>query len=271
MGTWGYKLYQDDITEDIRDEYIYMLRRGESNIEATKRLIKEYSSLDSEEIALLWFALADTQWRYGRLIPEVKAVALEFLRSGCDLRRWQHEAPKEAAKRAQELAELEKRLLSPQPEPKKVKKLNLYKCQWQFGDVFAYRLDGEAAEKTRFYMQYVYFIKIDERKWHPGHIIPVVYFFNLHTERITDLDTLKGAGFIPQAFHPTVYLKDPKLKPLYRTALITTSARVLPKKLIYLGNIQHIDLIEGEDLNTRHSVYWKDFEKSTIKNMEMWM
>ena len=34
---------------------------------------------DKEEEPLFWFALADTQWNYGRLLPSVKEKALLFL------------------------------------------------------------------------------------------------------------------------------------------------------------------------------------------------
>ena len=37
---------------------------------------------DVEEEPLFWFALADTQWNYGRLLPEVKEQALAWLDKG---------------------------------------------------------------------------------------------------------------------------------------------------------------------------------------------
>lgn len=271
MGTWGYKLYQDDITEDVRDEYIDLLHRGKTNEEVTALLTEEYADLDEEEISLFWFALADTQWKYGRLLPEVKETALKYLYSGLDIKRWESESPRDADKRARVLEDLEKQLLLPQPEPKKVKQYRLYRCQWNLGDVFAYRLDGECSKDTRFYMHYVYFVKIDETRWHPGHIIPIVYFSNLHTEELVDLSALIGREFTPQAFYPIAYQNDPTLKKLYRVSLITTSAKSIPKKLIFLGNIGSVDLIADENLNVRNDIYWKEFEQYTTKNMEQWM
>ncbi len=32
-----------------------------------------------------WFALADTQWRYGRLLPEVKEIAINLMKEEPDL------------------------------------------------------------------------------------------------------------------------------------------------------------------------------------------
>jgi cytochrome c-type biogenesis protein CcmH/NrfF len=45
MGSWGPKLYQDNIAEDIRDYYKDQLKRGKTNEEIIKKLIE-----DNEEI-----------------------------------------------------------------------------------------------------------------------------------------------------------------------------------------------------------------------------
>lgn len=76
MGAWGTSLYANDTTCDIRGDYIDKLRRGKSNEEATQELIDQYKDIegDREEEPLFWFALADTQWNYGRLLPEVKEM-----------------------------------------------------------------------------------------------------------------------------------------------------------------------------------------------------
>lgn len=74
MGAWGSSLYESDTACDIRDDYVDKLKRGKSNEEITSKLIIEYveGESDVEEIALFWFALANIQWDYGRLLPMVK-------------------------------------------------------------------------------------------------------------------------------------------------------------------------------------------------------
>lgn len=270
MGIWGYKLYQDDIAQDVRDSYIDMLRRGKTNEEATSQLIAQYQDLDKEDAPVFWFALADTQWTYGRLVQHVKDAALQYLRSRTNHHLWEYASTNEAAKRWEVLSKLETRLLSPQPNPKAIKQYKLYRCHWKVGDVFAYCLDGEAAEGSRFYSQYVFFVKVDERSWHPGHIVPVVYFFRMLADKPVELEVLKDVGYIPQFFIPAVYEKDPDCKRLYRVALISTSARVIPKKLIYLGNLGPVVPVEDED-PTAYVVLWKRFESYTIKNLGNWM
>ena len=94
MGTWGVGLFQDDVTCDIKQEYLNRLRIGYTNEEATEEVI-DYNAdsvEDEEEAPLFWFALADIQWRYGRLLPEVKEMAMKYLKSGEDLERWKGNA-----------------------------------------------------------------------------------------------------------------------------------------------------------------------------------
>ena len=77
----GTSLYANDAASDIRGDYVDKLRRGKTNEEATRELIEKNREImgDVEEEPLFWYALADTQWNYGRLLPEVKEKALYFL------------------------------------------------------------------------------------------------------------------------------------------------------------------------------------------------
>ncbi len=86
MGAWGVKLYQDDVACDVKEEYIIKLRAGLSNDEVTESMIKEYELSDDEPI--FWLALADIQWRYGRLLDKVKENAITYIDSGKDLEKW---------------------------------------------------------------------------------------------------------------------------------------------------------------------------------------
>lgn len=42
MGTWGYKINQNDIYSDVKQYYISYLQLGKSNIEATKMLMDKF-------------------------------------------------------------------------------------------------------------------------------------------------------------------------------------------------------------------------------------
>lgn len=269
MGNWGYKLYQDDIARDVRDEYVDLLRKGMSGEDASIKLTEQYRHLDEEEAAVFWFALADTMWNYGRLAEDVRAEALKYLENQTDLRRWYEQDPRNAEKRAAELEALECRLRSPQPEAKAVKQYRLYKCPWKIGDVFAYCLDGAEAKGGPYESCNVFFVKVSEQQWHPGHTIPVVYFFRTIGDELVALQKLREDAFLPQFFVPSVYEKSPDRKRLYRVALVCTSARSIPKKLLYMGNMGEIAPIENEDMNA-YALQWKRFDSYVIRNLSNW-
>ena len=85
MGAWGTKIFQDDLAQDIKETYIDLLKQGKKNEEITQKLIEKYANnLDKDEISVFWFALADIQWDYGRLLDNVKEKALSYIKSGED-------------------------------------------------------------------------------------------------------------------------------------------------------------------------------------------
>ena len=73
------------------------------------------------------------------------------------------------------LGALRKRLMSPQPPARRVARRRLYWCDWEAGDVFAYRMEGDLARERGLYGRHLLFQKADEYVWHPGHVISVVY------------------------------------------------------------------------------------------------
>ena len=42
MGIWGCGLYQDDVTCDVKDDYLNWLRVGKTNEEATELMLEYY-------------------------------------------------------------------------------------------------------------------------------------------------------------------------------------------------------------------------------------
>ena len=273
MGTWGAKLYQDDIAEDVRSRFKDLLHRGKTTEDITKQMIEEYSGeiLDSDDGPVFWFALADTQWNLGRLMPDVKEQALELLNIGCDLARWHDENPKLAIIRKKVLEELQQKLNSPQPAEKKISQYRLYKCEWKIGDVFAYQFSSENVKDSGFYQKYVYFVKVQEGQWHPGHIVPEVYFYKKLDDVISSIGSLGVIDYIPQFYKPAVYEREPDTRKKYLLTLLNTSEKVIPKKqLTFLGNIKNIRRVDNEDPNS-YKVDWKRFETYMVDNFNNWL
>lgn len=122
MGAWGTGLYSDDTTCDVRDDYIQHLKHGLSHDEACEKVLgRHVARLGEPEVALVYVALADTAWKYGRLDETLKDKALSLLRAGGDLFVWERDAPREVPARRKTLKALEARLATPQPAEKPVK------------------------------------------------------------------------------------------------------------------------------------------------------
>ena len=245
MGAWGTSLYANDTTCDIRGVYVDMLRRGKTNEEVTQKLIEDNQDImgDVEEEPLFWFALADTQWNYGRLLSEVKEKALYFLSQDDELERWRESGEKQLKAWINTRDHLKEKLLSPQPPEKKVSKYRLYQCKWKLGDVFAYRFSSEFSKEKGFYGQYVIFRKVSEDVWWPGHVVPVVQVYKWIGRVIPPIGELVNMKFLEQGFYPTVFEKRPHAKKEFFIKLLSTSQRVIPKdKLSFFGNVSGDDL-----------------------------
>lgn len=250
MGAWGTSLYANDSASDIRGDYVDKLRRGKTNEEVTRELIEAYHSImgDLEEEPLFWFALADTQWNYGRLLPIVKDKALYFLSQDMELKRWEESDPKKKDAWIKTLDKLKEKLERPQPPVKKVSKYRLYQCKWQLGDVFAYRFTSDYSREKGFEGKYAIFRKVSEDSWWPGHICPVVQFYKWIGNVPLSIEKLPELELLPAFYSPEVFKnhKDKKLE--YQLVLITESEKSIPKdNLTYLGNLPGDDIVSRKD------------------------
>lgn len=272
MSTWGPKLYQDDLADDVKEYYKDQLRRGKSSDEITRDLVEQYSSAiaDADDASVFWFALADTQWNLGRLEDTVKQKALYYIDAKYDLSRWSQAEPRELKIRQKVIEDLKNKLLSPQTKEIPVSQYKIYHCDWKNGDVFAYKLCGKFAESTEMFNNYIYFVKICNDTWWPGHTVPVVYFYWITGKEVLGIDEIKNCRYIPQFYNPTVYINNPDTKKLYLLELLSTSSRVIPQKqLTFLGNLGDVERIKDEE-ESPYPVKWKDLEKYIIGNFLKW-
>lgn len=140
MGAWGPAIYSDDLACDIRDDFKELIGDGYDSDHATKTLENENqdSLNDSDENSVFWFALADTQWKTGRLIDRVLEKTLEIIKSGADLERWK-EDPKTFKKRKAAIAKLKEQLLTVQPKEKRIPKVYREESTFNVGDIFSYQ------------------------------------------------------------------------------------------------------------------------------------
>lgn len=268
MGAWGTSLYANDSACDIRDDYLDKLKRGKTNEEATEELIDANGSAgDAEEDALFWFALADTQWNYGRLLQEVKEKALFYLTDGQESTRWEDAGQKQQRAWEKTLSTLKQKLESPQPPLKRVSQYRIYRCKWNMGDVFAYRFTSDYSREKGFYDKYVIFRKVSEDTWWPGHIIPVVQFYKWTGEDIPCIDKLSDFDLLPASYSPLAEKKTPNNTIEYKVKLVTDLEKAIPKSnLTFLGNLPGNDIIpfRGHEYCTDYQlVGWESSKYNT--------
>lgn len=138
MGTWGTGIFQNDIADDVRHDYKNKLKIGRTDEQALSEIIAENTDFinDSDDCFDFWFGLASTMYDLGRLTDDVRAKATELIDGGKDAERW--ETAKEAGKRAAQLAELRTKLMSEQPERKKISVKKPFDTKWNINDIFLY-------------------------------------------------------------------------------------------------------------------------------------
>lgn len=177
MGTWGTGLYQDDTTCDVKEEYLNLLKIGTEPKEAMEEMIINWEDCieDVEEGPLFWFALAETQWKYGLLDEKVKEIALQYIEEGIDLERWE-EDQKLYTKRKTELEKLKEKLGSEQPKGKKIPKMTFQRANWKIGDIILYQILNENLEDHKWYKKYVLLKMAGTRKSNIGSLPREIYY-----------------------------------------------------------------------------------------------
>ena len=137
MGAWDVGLFADDTALDVRDAWVEPIRRGRAPGDVTAEVLGAFGADDP----IVWLALADTQWRWGRLEREVRERALALIDSGDALGEWagtEFEAP-----RRRVLATLRRKLQKLPPAPKPIRLRPRFDTDWEEGALVGYRLtDG---------------------------------------------------------------------------------------------------------------------------------
>ena len=263
MGTWGTGIYSNDVSEEVRDTYKDLLKDGKSNDDALLKTLEEGKDYlnDSDDTYGFWLALADTQSSLGRLHPQVKERALELIEKGGDIGRWLEVGDQKNAKKRQEvLDKLKEKLTGSQPPEKNIPRRVVFKCPWQIGDVFAYLLESEEAQKNGLLGHYLIIQKIKDKNWLHGGILPMVIVRMSRTNELPKLEDIEDLEIVKileseRGFHASARVIE------------STSMRNIPKKLIYLGNstkgLEEFYSIEAEKISYSYDI-WKTFECSAL-------
>ena len=198
MGAWGSSLYANDTSCDVRDTYMNFLKDQLSSQEAHEKTLDKLSDYiaDPYEAPLFWYALADTQWTVGRLIPEVKEKALEWISKGGGIELWE-ESKSGSSGWQKTLEKLRIKLETEQPKEKKISK-RINQNLWNIGDVYAYQFHTDESKKYGAFGKYMALQKINEEPYtSEKDLIMRVHVFDELFDNIPKMEDLSGVRLLP--------------------------------------------------------------------------
>ena len=273
MGAWGSSLYANDVSSDVRDTYMKYLQDQLSNQEAYELTLKAFDGIDDfeEDAPLFWYALADTQWRTGRLMQDVKVKALYWIDKKGGMELWD-ESETGGKGWQKTLDKLKDKLLSEQPKERRVRKpVLINQNQWNLGDVYAYQFHTETSKKFNNYGKYIVIQKVGEidNAGLNGETIMRVCVYDRIFENNPSINDIKNIRLLPFNFiHARTNIhgyKDPNPHIILRfyTPLGLLKKRNYPENnLIYLGNTSPIKSKKGRGLWSWG--FWEDIEEYGI-------
>ena len=273
MGTWSTGLYRNDTTCDVRDTYVKLLQQQLSDEEAYQQMREQFQEyMGDEEEPLFWYALAQTQWKLGRLMPEVKEKALEWVAKdgGLDL----YDENKRAGERwLNTLSKLKAELESPMPERKVIKKpVEFDRNPWNVGDVYAYQFHTELAKKSGLYEKYILFRKVGDTEWYDDWILSAIQVYDVVYDEVPSLSDVQNKRVLPLVFSDVKNLRYTESEEFYQSyfprflgaAMVYEKKVHYPKKhLTFVGNCEIVD--ENIPFHRFRDMYW---EKD---GMEEWL
>jgi hypothetical protein len=209
MGTWGAGLYASDCTCDVKDTYMECLQEQLSNEEAYEKTIEVHDEyIGDEDEPLLWYALADTQWRLGHLMPEVKKKALDWVDQVGGIENWK-ESKNRGIGWKKTLEKLKKQLNSPMPREKTVKKpVEFIHNPWNIGDVYAYQFHSKWSIEMDFFGKYILLQKTGDGKWYDEWILSKIQVFDKVFDQLPSLSDLDGVRIQVSSITPGMIWND---------------------------------------------------------------
>jgi len=256
MGVWGTAIFFDDNASDLRADHRTMIGAGLSGPEATDRLLKKWmpsAEKDPDMAAVFWLALAVTQWRCGRLEERVKKEAIRVIGDGTAMRLWR--ATPLERKRAAVLELTKKQLESPPPSPRKIAKTFRSTCDWEPGELIAYRLLSGS---------FIVFQVVDHHQ-DAGGVAPTCEIFDWQSTELPSPGVFEGLpmrGQIPYEPKNPPLPARPPAPPRYRLMIGQVSKRELPKERVIRMNAK---------VAIQHPPKQRGFSNPTLVSLWRWL
>lgn len=144
MGAWGFGIRDDDFVLDVVGTFEDCLKNGGSLADATKAVTSRYAAAGDDDVdPLFWIALADLQWTYGELDPDVLTRVRSDFAAGRSLEPWDADERGRARRRGV-LERFVAKISLPNRRPKKPPRTIVRAPKFQPGDCLSIRLpDGQ--------------------------------------------------------------------------------------------------------------------------------
>lgn len=144
MGTWGVSVTANDLAQDLMSEYraAFFYNDVQTALDKIEKYIRTEIGDESDEE--VWcdymYSLADFMWKKGILTENIKSQVLGMLHSNYGLEIWKEEGTKTLNARKIALQKFEAKLLSSQPERKKISMDVNMNVIFQPGDIVVFQL-----------------------------------------------------------------------------------------------------------------------------------
>lgn len=245
MGIWNTGIFSNDIVCDVRDTYINYLRQQFSNEDAFQKTYAEYMELmQTDQEPIFWYALADIQWSVGRLMPQVRDMALRFIRERGGSSLWE-DSPQHISKWDNTLRKLQEKIVAPMPTEKRFAKPVEFKHNpWNVGDVYAYQFHTGLAADQSLLGKFILFQKVGNVEYYKDTLFSVVQIFDKVFETLPELDAIETVRILPQVSPPGVNgcpetIEDyiPSFQWFLKATMLFEKATHYPKKhFTFIGN-----------------------------------
>jgi len=261
MGAWDTKLYGNDTACDVRDTYMNLLMEQLSNQEAYNKTFEMYKELmgDEDEEPLFWYALAETQWKIGRLTPDVKHKAIDWIAKDGGAAIWEDSRTgSEPWKKT--LRKLEEKLNSPMRTEKRIRKpVPINHNLWELGDVYAYQFHSEQSKEHGTFGKYVLLQKMGEGRYISSFmsdedalkqpILMRIHIFDKLFDDIPSLEDMRGIRLLPK------YKPEEESELSMSTLVESYKKKDYPRE--YLHHLGNAPIPANKVLYPNTSMFWR--------------
>jgi hypothetical protein len=141
MGAWGHGIRQDDLVLDVVGAFEDLLKSGESLRQATETVTSKFGAAlnDDDDGPLVRIAIADVQWTYGEVDPQIAKRVAEDLNSGLSLSLWTDD-PRGLARRKAALQKFIDKIGRANPRPRRLPRTIIRSPMFRAGTCLSIRL-----------------------------------------------------------------------------------------------------------------------------------